>query len=600
MKNITFVGSILILSFLSWACGCGQKNSPAREECHIVLEEGEGFTAADAARIADRGADVTYEINLEEGYQFHGTDYAGNYDFVRSRDGNTISLTLHEVKYSETIRVQVQKGKYAISYDANGGTCLNGKGETVKICYIGNHLRINTSIGTDLFSREGYTLLGWNTKADGSGESIGLGSRVKWEEGQTLFAQWVPFTDASLFSYRKEEGFAVITGYTGSGTQICVPASLDGLPVRSIGKNAFAGTSCSRVILSPGIYEVEKWAFRDSLLEELYFFDDLQKISDYAFEGCGKFKTLHINAIEAPAYSGNYFDTFQDKYDRLLALKEKKKIVLFSGSSTRFGYDSSMIAQAFEEYEAVNMGVFAYSPALPQLLLILDCMQEGDILIDAPEFDAADRQFCSQKELDYAAFAMMESDYDTFAKLDIRQFNQVFTAFTAYQSARNDMERKNYEVSASDYDEDGNPVSEKSYNEYGDYILYRPNAEDGQPVYGLPLNYTSDAFPKGKYIDSINEVYQKFLDKGVNVYFTYAPRNRYALSEESTCEERAKLHEYLRKNLIVPVISQLEDSLYSGVYLYGTDNHLSTEGAEIRTGNVIRDLKKQLEKEASG
>ena len=68
-----------------------------------------------------------------------------------------------------------------------------------------------------------------------------------------------------------------------------------------------------------------------------------------------------------------------------------------------------MIDQAFPDYEVVNMGVFAYSPALPQLELIRSCMKEGDILLDSPEFDAANRQFCYQKELDYATFAMMES-----------------------------------------------------------------------------------------------------------------------------------------------------------------------------------------------
>ena len=77
--------------------------------------------------------------------------------------------------------------------------------------------------------------------------------------------------------------------------------------------------------------------------------------------------TLHINAIELRPTVEIYFDTFQDKYDRLLSMKDKKKIVLFSGSSTRFGYDSEMIDQAFPDYEVVNMGVFAYSPALPQL-----------------------------------------------------------------------------------------------------------------------------------------------------------------------------------------------------------------------------------------
>ena len=41
----------------------------------------------------------------------------------------------------------------------------------------------------------------------------------------------------------------------------------------------------------------------------------------------------------------------------------------------------------------------------------------------------------------------------------------------------------------------------------------------------------------------------------------------------------------------------IEDSLYTGIYLYGTDNHLSTEGAQIRTEKVIRDLKEQFVKE---
>ena len=426
---------------------------------------------------------------------------------------------------------------------------------------------------------------------------MGLGSRIAWKAGLVLYAQWTPWTDEADFIYKKVSGFAVITGYTGKAQQICVPSTLGGLPVRTIREQAFADTECKTVILSPGIHEVEKWAFRNSRLEQLYIYDDLEKISDYAFQGCAMLRTLHINAIEAPAYSGNYFDTFQDKYDRLLALKDKKKIVLFSGSSTRFGYDSAMIDQAFPDYEVVNMGVFAYSPALPQLELIRSCMKEGDILLDSPEFDAANRQFCYQKELDYATFAMMESNYDAFADLDLREYAQVFTAFSAYQTARQDMERKNYDVCASDYDEDGNEVEEPSYNEYGDYVAYRPNSTSEKPIYGLPVNYTVNAFPKETYIDSANAEFQKFLDQGIKVYFTYSPRNKYALSKDSTQEERARLHEYFKSQLHVPVISELEDSLYTGIYLYGTDNHLSTEGAQIRTEKVIHDLKEQLAKE---
>ena len=127
--------------------------------------------------------------------------------------------------------------------------------------------------------------------------------------------------------------------------------------------------------------------------------------------------------------------------------------------------------------------------------------------------------------------------------------------------------------------------------------MYRPNSAKETPVYGLPVNYTVNAFPKETYIDSINEEFARFLDRGIKVYFTYSPRNKYALSEESMPEERARLDEYFKQNLKIPVISELEDSLYTGTYLYGTDNHLSTEGVQIRTEKVIWDLKEQLAKE---
>ena len=447
LKTILFTALLLVLSGL---VGCGQKNDSEENLCHIVLEDGEGYHVTEPARTVEAGSNVNFTVTLDNSWQFLGTDYHGKADIIKDNDGKTVELVLYKVKYSESVCIQAEKGKYEITYDANGGKTLSDKTDKVKKYYRGTHQRINTSIGTDLFYRDGYTLLGWNTRADGTGEAVGLGSRAAWKKGLVLYAQWVPWSAEENFVYKKVSGFAVITGYIGNEQQICVPPNLGGLPVRTIREQAFADTDCRTVILSPGIYEIEKWAFKNSRMEQMYLYDDLMKVSDYAFQDCDMLRTLHINAIEAPAYSGNYFDTFQDKYDRLLSLKDKKKIVLFSGSSTRFGYDSEMIDRAFPDYEVVNMGVFAYSPALPQLELIRSCMKEGDILLDSPEFDAANRQFCYQKELDYATFAMMESNYDAFAGLDLREYTQVFTAFSAYQTAREDMERKSYDICAAD------------------------------------------------------------------------------------------------------------------------------------------------------
>ncbi|MBQ9304255.1 MAG: hypothetical protein IJ208_14200, partial [Butyrivibrio sp.] len=121
-----------------------------------------------------------------------------------------------------------------------------------------------------------------------------------------------------------------------------------------------------------------------------------------------------------------------------------------------------------------------------------------------------------------------------------------------------------------------------------------PNAADDAPIYDLPVDYTVSAFP-AEYIASLNSEAAKFMEKGITVLFTYAPRNESAISPESTLEARRKLDEYLKSLLDFPVISDIEDSLFKGRYLFETDNHLSTEGVKIRTELIIKDLQPYIQ-----
>ena len=351
------------------------------------------------------------------------------------------------------------------------------------------------------------------------------------------------------------------------------------------------------MVLPPTLREVSPRAFENAALSELIFYDSLTNITDYAFAGCENLRTIRINAVRPPVYSGSYYDTFTDKMDRLRGLSGTRKIILFSGSSARFGYDCALIDAAFPDYAVANLGVFAYTNALPQLDLIRHFAGEGDILLHSPEFDASKRQFCTTNAMDPAFFRMIESDYDLLSLLCYRDYGGLLSAFSTYQKEREGLDAGDYRTSAASFDEDHFPVSEPSYNEYGDYILPRPNATDDTPIYDLPVEYTAAAFPREAFIDPLNAVYDTFLENGVRVLFTYAPRNRDAVSDKSTPEARAALDAYFRETLCVPVISDIEESLYPGRYLYGTDNHLSTEGVRIRTERIIRDLEAALEKE---
>lgn len=484
-------------------------------------------------------------------------------------------------------------GVTGIRYEGNGGVLRGQPGESLTREITHAHRRENTLQGTVWFEREGYVLTGWNTEPDGSGLSAGLGSRVEPQMSGTLYAQWLPCSPAEEFDWETDGTGAAVVSWRGEGGTCVLPQTYNGLPVRTIREGAFHQKSLSLLVLSPSLRTVESGAFVDCEAEEIILYDNLKTISDASFVSCSGPRRLQVNASTAPVYSGSYFDTFQDKYDLLLSLQGKKKLILYSGSSGRYGYDSVMLKEAFPDYEPVNMGVYAFTNALPQLRLILTHTEEGDILIDAPEFDAISEQFCTGNRLDTGFWAMMESNYDAAAELDMRSVAAVFDSLGEYLSIRARMPSGDYTMSPAHYDDDGNYYAFATYNRYGDFVLSRPNSDtDGRLRHNI-ADYTVSSFP-AETIQSLNDALAPFSEKGVSVFFTYTPRNVNSLTEGSTPEARAFLHEWLKEKLDIPVISEMEDSLLPGRYFWLIDSHTSTEGTQIHTERVIRDLRQVL------
>ena len=591
-RIVRFVFLLLCAALLA---GCSQTPPAVQSKlCEVTIEEGAGFRAQRSGVTVRSGEDAVFLLIPEPGFTFGSADYA---DYTVRSSGGKQTLTLRGIRDSAAVRVTYLPCARKLRYHGNGG--LTDKGEEAVVLPVSDgKLRGNTAQGTHLFHREGHTLYAWNTQPDGSGAQIGLGSRTEVsEEPRELYAMWQPWSDETLFSVQENSGGLFLTGFAGETDTLCIPSSIHGQPVVGIAPGAFSGLASRAVILPPTLREIGPDAFHAASVEELYLFDSLARLDPLAFSDCTALARIHINAATPPRYM-TYFATFADKYDRLLSLKDQNKIVLFSGSSARFGYDSPLIEESFPEYSVVNMGVFAYSNARPQMEIILSCMKEGDVLVHTPEFDASNYQFCTNNLLSHTLFNMMEANYDALTLLDLRTYDQVIPALSAYLNVRTGVDEGSYAFSPSDFDEDGNPSDRPAYNAYGDYVLPRPNASFSKPVYGLPVRYTVEAFTNEPFAESLNAVHDRFLDAGIRVYFSYAPRNIEALSIDSTEENRALLDAFFRRTLHARVISDIEDSLFSGVYMYGTDNHLSTEGVGIYTQRLIRDLQAAFTDEA--
>ena len=233
------------------------------------------------------GQNATFELVLDEGYSFAGTDYTGKYIFA-IENGKQM-LHLYDVRYPTRVHLWLTDSYRTITYNPNGG-----EGKPMTVTYdVSVHTCPNASIETDIYSRPGYTLAGWNTAPDGTGTAVGLGSRVTVPplEEMTLYAQWVPWTEAAAFSWEEVQGCAVITGYAGTEAALVIPERLDYLNglyqnIRAKGAAVYVSYACVNIDAVPEEQKqnVEKM---DSLfrgfLSEMEGVRLVSRLSDYVY-----------------------------------------------------------------------------------------------------------------------------------------------------------------------------------------------------------------------------------------------------------------------------------------------------------------------------
>ena len=401
------LGLILSLFALFLLAGCSAAASPEKIQASLV--ETDYFTVEENGLWLSPGENAVFFLGLRPDSAIVGVNYEGGYRL--SAEGWRTRLELMNVLYPVRVSIDIVTREPAetaeneapapaagkseaaqeverprsfvtIAYDPNGG--LGGGEHSYETTL---HTRPNTSIWTDEFSREDYTLASWNTAPDGSGLRIGLGSRVTApEEGLRLYAQWEKWTDEAAFIYEITGGEAKITGFSGAGA-VCIPESLGGAAVTEIASGAFRGANIDSVIFPRTLKTVEDGAFSDSALSSVTLFDSIEYISDSAFSGCEELRTLYINAQEPPyGYSYRRESLYADKIDLLINAQGRKKLIFYGGCSAWYNLDGAAAKKAFgEEYEIINLGLNGTVSSLVQMLIMEPFLEEGDILFHTPE-----------------------------------------------------------------------------------------------------------------------------------------------------------------------------------------------------------------------
>ncbi|MGN0813791.1 MAG: hypothetical protein ACI4MH_00990 [Candidatus Coproplasma sp.] len=590
--------SALIAAACALYCGCAQNGPESEAKLKVSVADSVFFVAEDSTGEVERGENFTVALKMRAGYVPVSCDYS---DYVIEGEDGDYRLTLNNITRPSRVTVTSERVVEDLNtneektclfiYDYNDGT---GRTEEEE-CTFSYHIRPNTRIGAGI-ERDGYTLTGWNTESDGSGERVGLGSRITAEDGEeiTLYADWIEQLPEEDFLYEVlPDGTVSLTGYRGDGLAgyFALPSKIGGRSVTRVSNSFTTNIPCGRItsktlVLPSTIREVENYAFRNAEFDEMYFFDNLESVSDMAFTK--NISHYHINAITPPRMLGsNYNARFADNLDIIIKNADKKKMIFFSGCSLAYGLCSPIVAAEFEDYAVVNAGLNGEFNGLFQLECMLPYICEGDVLVHAPE-PMNQYQFMESMRIDGRVFAMVEGNYDLLANADFSYTDRFFAAWEMYLNLRSGQE----ECSYSDYSGD--------FNVYGDYAVERPYDESNES--SRDVAYTENcrfesALLTGENIAALAEIYGKFEARGASVFYSWAPISEQSDGNEDIYLAAEQFQDRLAE-LFKPygykIISEVTDYIYKGRYFYDTDYHLNDLGVILRTERLIADLKAAL------
>ena len=273
-----------------------------------------------------------------------------------------------------------------------------------------------------------------------------------------------------------------------------------------------------------------------------------------------------------PQYEKGYNAALIDKADRLVSISGPK-IVLLGNSNVAFGMDSRMIEEELG-VPVVNMGLHGgYGNPFHENMSRLHVVP-GDIYV------ICHGSFKDKGQINdtMAVWSSIENHFYLWRILRFEDIETMARSFPVYLKKSLDL----YSSGKGNQDP-GGVYARNAFNEYGDIAVIR---EEG----GFPFEETvSPSGISDVAVGRINRLNQYLKERGASLVVAGYPIGNGKLTEDA--ENFIAFQKELTERLDCPVISNYADYMLDYMYFYNSTAHLNTEGAKLRTVQLITDLK---------
>lgn len=464
-----------------------------------------------------------------------------------------------------------------LRYHENGGEFKNGfQGEdTYSVVFFQNP---NTMRERNYITKEGATLIGYNTKEDGTGEFVSLGAKVTATGNGVidLWCVWAEHTPDADFETKAEGSGVSIVKYNGTDEFVTIPEKIGGKTVVSVSAGAFADNQTLKtVVIGESVKKVAKHAFKNcKALETVHLFDTFARdgLPDDAFSGCNSLKTVHLNTVYEQV--NEWFSYGAGKLDRLMWAKDMKKIIIVGGSGSFYGFDCSILDEALgDEYEIINFGENANITAVMYFDIIEDFIGEGDIVLWCPEpggWTLGSRN-CSNRFWNFR-----KGDYGFAKYLNPAYYDNFFSSFAQNCEVLKGSKFKRFDALSNSLSKYGDDVSDRqSKGERYSYQFESRNSAEFEMV----------------------ELLEHIEAKGGRVFYSFAAMQKSGMEYSQIKASEMEAFEAAILSLgVIESISDYETYVLDDQYFSDSAWHLTDDGARERTKRVAEDILKALGK----
>ncbi len=526
---------------------------------------------------------ITLTANVKEKQAFLGFS-KGNYlqlggELLTEEETYTFPLMENTTVYANFSDWSL----WRLNYHANGGKTADGDGDMLFDGYSESFYYCpNTRPDKGFFTREGYVLTGYNTKADGSGTYYGLGWNVIMPESGIvdLYCQWEKAADASDFEYKSDDKGVTLTGYKGNHDYLVIPETIDGKPVTTLASDAFKNASFTEVYIPRTVTEVDHRSFNAcGALRKVYFSDSVKTCYDDSFYKCTAFKTLVPQATEYPHGDSDINFTYQVNYERLIT-RTNKIMLIVSGSCNVYGLTAKDVEDALNnEWDIITYSTIASTPATMYAEIGFHYMDKDDVLIFTPEASPNGHPW-GTNYWEYYVWQIFEGAYDAIPLIDISNYTKVFSSFASYNQTRGKTSEKSYEHRS------------EHINEYGEYATFRPAISPGSPW----VKWNMDVFFTDQNVKNYNRMLAQAKEIGLQPMIGWlASVSEAALVSDARIRENQLAYMSRAEELYdAYFFGDIKDYVYAREYMHDQAMHLNTAGAAVRTQQVIKDIKAAL------